>query len=136
MPETDWGAYQSSNDYENKVINLVVEFTSTDSLTNSVAPAHLDMFSDHHPVEVNLAIKERISRRLHREYYSYCKCSFDSVITEMKANPFQPYCYSNIDVNTSLWYKWLFELIDRHTPKNEETPKLSTVDHPGNFSSS
>ena len=35
----------------------------------------------------------------------------------MKANPFQPYCYSNIDVNTSLRYKWLFELIDRHKPK-------------------
>ena len=82
---------------------LDLVFTSTDSLINSVAPAHLDMFSDHHPVEVNLAIRERISRRLHREYYSYCKCSFDSVITEMKANPFQPYCYSNIDVNTSLW---------------------------------
>ena len=28
------------------------------------------------------------------------------------ANPFEPYCYSNVDVNTNLWYEWILKLIE------------------------
>ena len=136
MPEISWETCQSSNDYEETIINFAIDdnlkqhvnfkttassfldlvVTSNDALINSVRTESLDKFSDRLPVEIQLSLNEKTRKTGRVEYYSYCKCHFDEMVAEMKSNPFQPY-NSNIDVYTNLWYKWLFELIDRFTPK-------------------
>ena len=40
------------------------------------------------------------------------------------ANPFKPYCYSNVDVNTNLWYEWIFKLIEIHVPVRTKNRQL------------
>ena len=143
MPETSWETYQSSNDYEETRINFAIDnnqhvnfkttssscldlvFTSNDTLINSVRTETVDKFSDDHPVEFQLSLNEKTRKTGRVENYSYCKCNFDEMMAEMKSTSFQPYCYSNIDVNTNLWYKWLFGLIDRFTPKEPESDKAT-----------
>ena len=34
----------------------------------------------------------------------------------MTMHPFEPYCYSNVDVTCTLWYEWLHKLIEPNTP--------------------
>ena len=42
------------------------------------------------------------------------------------ANPFEAYCYSNVDVNTNLWYEWILKLIEKHVPIRNKNRQLLT----------
>ena len=133
-PETSWETHQSAYDYGKTVINFAIHsnleqhvnfytiassrldlvFTSNDTLMNSV---RTETFSDHNPVEIQMSLNEKTRKTDRVEYYNYCKRNFDEMVAEMKSNLFQAYCYSKIDVNTNLWYKWPVELNDRFTSK-------------------
>ncbi len=34
----------------------------------------------------------------------------------IEENPFQPYCYSNLNFLLQKWYQWLWATIDKHVP--------------------
>ena len=138
MPNTNWETYESTDTYDDYLLGKAVElgwkqiinFNTTRSqcldvvLTNresmicyAMANNTMANFSDHTPVSIEIALNTRTQFRNRGKYYSYCKCDFEGMAALMKKNHFKPYCYSNVDVNTDLWYEWLFEHIEMFTPK-------------------
>ena len=57
---------------------------------------------------------QKVSQNSSTRYFSYCNCVFDSLNEAIIANPFKPYCYSNVDVSTNLWYERIPKLIEIH----------------------
>ena len=120
MPDTNWATYQSADNYEQQVIAFIedcgliqmvnVETTkcscldlvlvTKESFIGVMAEeAGMDGFSNHIPLTFELTIKAQVTKMSKSQYYSYCRCDYDSLLAEMAVQPFRPYCYSNVDVN-------------------------------------
>ena len=50
--------------------------------------------------------------------FSFSKANWDEINPYINKNPFNPYCYSNVDLMTELWYTWLLNIIEKHIPRN------------------
>ena len=81
-------------------------------------------FSDHFPITINVSINSKVSEKSSTKYFSYCHCHFGSLNEAIIANPFKPYCNSNVDVNTNLWYERILKLIEMHGPVRTENGQL------------
>ena len=66
----------------------------------------------------------KVSEKLSTRYFSLCNCDFDAFNKDIIANPFEPYCYSNVDVNTNLWYEWTLKLIEKHVTSRTKKRQL------------
>ena len=145
MPRTNWSSYDSVDDYENQIASLVfdlnlkynIDFNTTkkscldlvfcneNSIINDTKLCgKLSRFSVHFPITINVSINGEIPEKLSTRYFSYCNCDFDALNEDIIANPFEPYCYSNVDVNTNLWYEWIFQLIEKHVPIRTKNRQL------------
>ena len=72
-----------------------------------------------------MSINSKVSENSLTRYFSSCNCDFDALNEAIIANPFKLYCYSNLEVNTNLWYEWILILIEIHIPfrtKNRQLP--------------
>ena len=137
LPKLNWGTYNSTDDYENDILSLVInnmkqiidyKTTSTSVydhiLTNSDADiihAERDLnftenFSNHYDVVFELAFCTQVSKK-QLVFYSYCQCDFDSLNESIALDPFNPICNSNPDVHVEAWYDWFFDLISQRTPR-------------------
>ena len=63
-------------------------------------------FSDHIPIELDIAVGGQASKKASSRYLSYCRCNFEEMNEDIIGNQFEPDCYSNVDVDTKLWYQW------------------------------
>ena len=90
--------------------------TNDDLLITHSTANESDRFSDHFPITIEIAANARRKER-NSEIFSFCKCDFKGLSKSMIEQPFQQYCYSNINVNTKLWYEWVFGLIKNFTPR-------------------
>ena len=71
-----------------------------------------------------MSINSKVAEKLSTRYFSYCNCDFDALNEDINANPFEPYCYSNVDFNTSLWYQWILKLVEKHVPIRTKNRQL------------
>ena len=145
MPRTNWSSYDSVDDKENQIASLVfdlnlkryIDFNTTkkscldhvfcneDSIINDTKLCgKLSRFSIHFPITINVSINSKVPEKLSTRYFSYCNCDFSALNEEIIANPFEPYCYSNVDVNTNLWYEGIFQLIEKHVPIRTKNRQL------------
>ena len=145
MPHTNWSTYDASNEYENQIASLLfdmnlkqyIDFNTTKKscldlvlcnedpiINDTTLGGNLSRFSDHFPITINVSIKSKVSENSSTRYFSYCNCNFDSLNEAIIANPFKPYCYSNVDVNTNLWYEWILKLIEIHVPVRTKNRQL------------
>ena len=77
----------------------------------------LEEYTDHFRIQIEISGTSREPQKKQEVNYSYCNCDFDYLNELIANNPFDPYCYSSIEKNTDLWYKWIFHLIDKTTPR-------------------
>ena len=137
---TNWRNMSSRNDYEATTIEKLVNL----NLTN-FAPSQLDVFlcnspdriicsnlgenlsqklrtnnkeySDHKPVltELNFSRPQPEHEILHQ--YAFKRANWEGLNKDINSNPFNPYCFSNVDELVKQWYTWLWEKIDKHIPR-------------------
>ena len=137
---TNWRNMSSRNDYEATTIEKLVNL----NLTN-FAPSQLDVFlcnspdriicsnlgenlsqklrtnnkeySDHKPVltELNFSRPQPKHEILHQ--YAFKRANWEGLNKDINSNPFNPYCFSNVDELVKQWYTWLWEKIDKHIPR-------------------
>ena len=145
IPHTNWSTYDSVNEYENQIASLLFDLSLKQNIDfNTKKKSCLDLlfcnegsiindtklcgnvsrFSDHFPITIKMSINSKVTQKLSTRYFSYCKCDFDALNEDIIANPFEPYCYSNADVNTNLWCQWLLKLIEKHVPIRTEDRQL------------
>ena len=48
--------------------------------------------------------------------FAYSKTDWDSLSEQIVKQPFQPYCYSNVNVLLETWYDWLLETFEKNIP--------------------
>ena len=71
-----------------------------------------------------MSINSKVAEKLSTGYFSYCNCDFQALNEDIIANPSEPYSYSNVDVNTNLWYEWILKLIEKHVPIRTKNRQL------------
>ena len=145
MPHTNWSAYDSVKEYGNQIASLLfdlnlkqfIDFNTTkkscldlvfcneDSIIKDTKLCgNLSRSSDHFPITINMSINSKVAEKLSMRYFSYCNCDFDALNEDIIANPFEPYCCSNVDVNTKLWSEWTLELIEKYVPIRAKNRQL------------
>ena len=103
----------------NSYLDLVI--SNDDSfITHSTANEN-DTFSDHFPISIEIAANARRKER-NSKIFSFCTCDFKGLSKIMIEQPFQPYCYSNINVNTKLWYEGVNTKLWSNIQKTESCP--------------
>ena len=55
--------------------------------------------------------------------FAYSKADWDNLSSHINAHPFTPYCYSNVEVVTKLWYEWLYECFRLYIPQTTKNRK-------------
>ena len=137
LVDTDWDTYSSSDDYENYFVSNVVDLTLKQFVNfKTTSSSCLDLvicrddsniiaienlkdvppFSNHFPISFELNSCTKVMKPAFEAYYSYCICDYGNMNALMTKHPFEPYCYSNVDVTCTLWYEWLHKLIEPNTP--------------------
>ena len=145
MPHTSWSTYDSVNEYEKQIFLLLFDlnlkqyndfnttkkscfdlvFCNEDSIINDTKLyGNLSRFSDHFPMTINMSINSKVAENLSTRYFSYCNCDFDALNEDIIAIPFEPYCYSEVDVDTNLWYEGILKLTEKHVPIRTKNRQL------------
>ena len=138
MPDTTWATYQSADNYEQQVIAFIEDcgliqmvnfktrksscldlvLVTEESFIGEIAEkAGMEGFSNHIPLTLELTINAQVTKMSKSQYYSNCRCDYESLLAEMAVQPFRPFCYSNVDVIVNLWYHWIYSMVDKYTPK-------------------
>ena len=52
-----------------------------------------------------------------KQKFSFNKIEWNKLNGIIIENPFNPYCYSNVDELVKQWYKWLEEILTKNIPK-------------------
>ena len=75
-------------------------------------------FSDHKPTVTTIDLeKEETQFTVTDINYAFNKADWDELNKNILQEPFQPYCYRNVDELLKQWYKWLWKKIDKHIPR-------------------
>ena len=75
-------------------------------------------FSDHKPIVTTIDLeKEETQFAVTDMKYAFIKADWDEFNKSILQEPFQPYCYSNVDELLKQWYEWLWQKIDKHIPR-------------------
>ena len=80
----------------------------------------LGKFSNHYPVEIsfNVELSDLMRRKFIKEsIFSYCNSDYDLLNEKILENPFDIYCWSNVNVILNHWYNWLSSLSKKCIPK-------------------
>ena len=81
--------------------------------------------TDHPPnhAKLNLILKndyireKEVNDRNGFQGFSFSKANWDKINQYNNENPFNQYCYSNVDLMTELRYTWLLNIIEKHIPR-------------------
>ena len=52
--------------------------------------------------------------------YSFCNADFDRFKELIEINPFNSYCWSNVDILVDQWYDWLAKIIKQTVPQRKK----------------
>ena len=81
--------------------------------------------TDHPPYHAKLNLilendyirEKEVNERNGFQEFSFSKANWDEINQYINENPFNPYCYSNVDLMTKLCYTWLLNIIEKHIPR-------------------
>ena len=78
-------------------------------------------FSDHKPSVTTIDLdKEETQFAVTEIKYAFNEADWDELNKSFLQEPFQPFCYSNVDELLKQWYEWLWKKIDKHIPRITE----------------
>ena len=75
--------------------------------------------SDHLPYKARIQFQSNESFRRDRPHeieldfakFAYTKADWRAINDQIAEEPFMPYCHSNVDVMTRLWYQWIYSIL-------------------------
>ena len=56
-------------------------------------------------------------RNLDFSIFSLSKVDWNCLNSAIMLEPFQPFCFSNVEVLIETWYKWLYDIFERNVPR-------------------
>ena len=75
-------------------------------------------FPDHKPIVTTIDLeKEETQFAVTDINYAFNKADWDELNKSILQEPFQPYCYSNVDELLKQWYEWLWKKIEKLIPR-------------------
>ena len=75
-------------------------------------------FPDHKPIVTTIDLeKEETQFAVTDIKYAFNKADWDELNKSILQEPFQPYCYSNVDELLKQWYEWLWKKIKKLIPR-------------------
>ena len=134
FPGTHWESNFSDDEYEQTVLTLFDQCNFQQLLdvptcggntldvlfTRNFPPINFDYdllfesiynLSDHRPVSLSFAATIPALKPVVECCYSYNKADYIAVGHFMSENPFEPVCYTNADIATANWYKYINDII-------------------------
>ena len=82
------------------------------------------LFPDHIAVYSNLNLQVATYKRpvpprrnLDFSIFSLSKVNWNCLNSAIMLEPFQPFCFSNVEVLIESWYKWLYDIFERNVPR-------------------
>ena len=103
--------------------DLILDTTSDFSMTKNYS-LHDRKLSDHKAIRCEISMSTnaiafkplKVAEDLDFSVFSISKANWSAVESHIRREPFNPYCYSNVNVLTSCWYKWLFKILESNVP--------------------
>ena len=90
----------------------MVNFEHDNSLLNDL------MQNDNKPIVTTIDLEnEEMQFAVADIKYAFNKADWDELNKSILQEPFQPYCYSNVDELFKQWYEWLWKKTDKHLPR-------------------
>ena len=138
--KTSWDCMESRDDYEQSILDLLCQHGYSQHL-NQTSKRQLDVLlsnndddvfdckldrkiSTRYNVSDHLAYSTTMNTKIERKYldpkhkqYSLKRADWDAFVDATKCRPFQPYCYSNVNVLIQTWYSWLNKTMDENLEK-------------------
>ena len=138
--KTSWDCMESRDDYEKSILDLLCKHGYSQHL-NQTSKRQLDVLlsnndddvfdckldrkiSTRYNVSDHLAYSTTMHTKIERKYldpkhkqYSLKRADWDAFVDATECRPFQPYCYSNVNVLIQTWYSWLNETMDENLEK-------------------
>ena len=144
--QTDWSTIISSDEDQQAFLDALAELNFEQKITvkekiqlDVIHCNHPDLFTlvkkdkrltslyktDHTPyhAKLNLILKndyireKEVNDRNGFQGFSFSKANWDEINPYINKIPFNPYCYTNVDLMTELWYTWLLNIIEKHIPR-------------------
>ena len=97
---TDWKTMHSEDNYQSTLLGLLLE-NNFEQIMESDNKIKLDVL-------LNSCFSNEIQKPT--IHYALDKINWKEMIQKLKAEPFNPYCYSNVDKIVEQWYDWLNSL--------------------------
>ena len=72
--------------------------------------------SDHRAIKFSFCINLFDLKVPIEKYYSYHKADYDNIRNFMVENPFNPRCFTNVDIATKEWYTYINDIIAKFVP--------------------
>ena len=138
--KTSWDCMESRDDYEQSILDLLCEhgysqhFNQTSKRQLDVLLSNKDddffdckldrKISTRYNVSDHLAYSKTMHTKIERKYldpkhkqYSLKRADWDAFVDATECRPFQPYCYSNVNVLIQTWYSWPNKTMDENLEK-------------------
>ena len=144
MDKTNWNSQTSEDPYQSAISELIdsynlaqaVQFNTTNSslldIVLTTAPDQIENIqidqdfesstvkSNHRPKSLTISFDVDLPKRINTKTYSFCRCNFISLKSDIINDPFLPKCYSNIDKMLDEWYDWVNKKLVKHCPKRTQ----------------
>ena len=140
FPGTHWESNFSDDEYEQTVLNLFDQCNFHQLLdiptcgnntldvlfTRNFPPINFDYallyesvynISDHRAVSLSFSASIPALKPVIEWCYSYNKADYTAIRYFMLENPFEPVCYTNADIATANWYKYINDIIHQFVPR-------------------
>ena len=73
--------------------------------------------SDHDAFTVKVEAQTDMQSETKQHKFAFSKADRKELNNYILENPFEPYCYSNIDELVKQWYTWLDDVLTKNVPK-------------------
>ena len=104
------------------ILDLILVTKGVSAVTLEILPNYESLFnvSNHFPILFTFSLQcpnwQRTSP-CDDIVYSFCNADFDRFKEHIEINPFNSYCWSNVDILVDQWYKWLEKIIKQTVPQ-------------------
>ena len=138
--KTNLSHMSSNEEYENGILEILIEHNFSNIsesqldviLTNNLDPItdckkYLDVLSkfsinnkpcfDQKPINASFIASKNSITIQSLTKYAFKKANWDEINNVIFNYPFDPYCYSNVDLLVKQWYNWIEDIINNNLPK-------------------
>ena len=138
-PDVNWKTLASTNEEENKVLELfeeslyrqIINFPTCGQNTLDVSSykncnlvAHLDEkfssiydCSDHKSIQLTLECPRQDAKETLGNFRNFGNADYESINNILSTEPFKPVCFTNINNMCEEFYQYMDQILEVHVPK-------------------